>query len=267
MTSMRHETNAPGSDQRTSGLTAAARARTIVAATTSLQVGILNQTTSVQRHAVTTDGTILFVPDPAAPERIFAVARNLPSQTVHASAQDLAPVARADRVRGSVLLTGRLGLHDGDLPPGARERLVGPAGDPDAGPVLALRPTRVALTWRCEVSDGAPRAVDIPGEEYRSAQPDPLLTHESEWLSHLHKDHAEVVRALAAAAAGGLADDVVVHPLCLDRYGVVLRLLDDAGHRDVRLAFPRPVACGCEVHAAFTDLLVGTLPEGPVLDC
>lgn len=247
-----------GSSHRSGGLSPAERARSIIASTVNLRVGMLNVTTEIARHAVTEDGTVLFVPGIDSPERIFAIGRNLPAQTVQATAQDLSPVARADRLRGSVLITGKLGVFDEALPAGARAHLAGHDGD-DTSPVLALRPTRVSLTWRCEVTKGAPESVDVKAADYRDAQPDPLLLHEAQWIEHMHADHSDVLHALAAGD-DTLADDAVVDPLCLDRFGMVLRITDHDGHRDVRRDFERPVTCACEIHDAFTDLLFRDLP-------
>lgn len=242
----------------TAGLSPAERARSIVAGTVNLRIGMLNLTTEIARHAVTEDGTVLFVPAPDSPEKVFAVGRNLPAQTVQASAQDLSPVPRADRLRGSVMITGKLGILDQPLPVGARAHLAGHDGDDDAL-VLALRPTRLALTWRCGPAGASPESVEVSVADYRAARPDPLLLHEPEWLGHLHADHADVLRALAAGE-GRLPDEAVVDPLCLDRFGIVLRISDGDGHHDVRHDFEQPVTCACEIHAAFTDLLVRDLP-------
>jgi hypothetical protein len=156
------------------------------------------------------------------------------------------------------------------LPVGVRTHLAGP--DPRdhevAGPVLRLQPTRVSLTWHCERAGGAsPESVEIPIEEYRGSAPDPLMEYEAQWLPHLHLDHSELLRTLAAHLYGDLDDSVDVRPLALDRFGLVLRLYDRDGHHDTRLPFARPVTCGCEIRDAFNDLLQRASPHAPRFSC
>lgn len=242
-----------GTDQRSSGLTAAERARTIIASASSLQVGALNMTSVVNRHAVVPDGSVLFMPGPDSPERVFAVARNLPPQTVQVTAIDVGGIAHADRIRGTLAYSGKLGLMDAPLPVGARAHLAGDATD-DGGPVLWFVPHHVRLTWHCEVPEEGPAAVDIALEDYERAFPDPLLPHEVEWLTHLHRHHHDSLRDLARLHLPDLGRSAV-RPLCLDRFGIVLRVYDDGDRNDVRLDFASPLRCGCELDEAFLDLL------------
>ena len=76
-----------------------------------------------------------------------------------------------------------------------------------------------------------------------------------------------MLRTLAASACGGLADEIDVRPLGLDRYGLLLRLYADGAHRDVRLPFGRPVTCGCDLREAFGDLLERAAPGDPGFSC
>lgn len=254
------------------GLTPAERARTVVASAASLDIGVLNLQNPVERHAVDGDGSVLFLPPAGSPERHFAVTRRLATPRLTAVARDLAPVACADRVRATVLLTGHLSPFD---PAEARGQLAALVrhltGHPDPGewnaerqPILRLRP---------EVVQMLPGSVAVPAEEYAASAPDPLTGYETQWLPHLARDHAEVLIALATAHDPSLESIALspyaVTPYALDRFGLVLRVrLPDGSTRDLRLDFPRPARCGCDVPPAFNDLLRSTLPPGsPVETC
>lgn len=259
-----------------SGLTPAERARSLVASASETRIGILNLTHEIPRHAVGSDGSLLFLAPTESPGGVFRVAPLLPPQVVTLTAVDVTSVPQRDRVRGTVRLSGTVGPMTEALPAGVRGHLAGP--DPRAldsgGPVLRFVPTRVTLSWECEpgaqtgAQNGAPPGpVEVPIDEYRVAFPDPLLEYESQWLPHLHQDHAEMLRTLAASVCGGLADSVDVRPLGLDRYGLLLRVYAADARRDVRLTFGRPVTCGCELREAFGDLLERAAPGEPGFRC
>lgn len=233
--------------------TAAERARTIIASASSLQVGVLNMTSVVNRHAVMPNGSVLFMPAPDSPERVFAVARNLPPQQVQVTALDVGGIAPADRIRGTLSYTGMLSIMDDPLPVGARAHLADDTEDKH-GPVLRFRPQQIQLTWHCEVPEEGATSVDVAVADYEQAFPDPLLPHEVEWLTHLHLHHHESLRDLARLHLPDLGHSPV-RPLCLDRFGIVLRVYDDHGGRDLRLDFENPLRCGCELDVAFLDLL------------
>lgn len=244
------------------GLTPAERVRAILASASTLTVGIFNLTSEVPRHAVTGDGDLLLLPPADSPERVFAVARNLPAQTVHVQAIDIGPVPHHDRVRGVVNLTGTLAPFSGQLPAGVREHLIGPMGGDAQLPVLAFSPQRISLDWRCEDLPVS----EVAADDYRLAFPDALLPHEADWLTHLQRDHDDAIAALAAYAAADWPG-ACARPLSLDRYGIVLRLLWQEQQRDVRLSFEHPLACGCDLNQAF-GVLMDRLPHGaPGLDC
>lgn len=254
------------------GLTHAERARTVVAAAASLDIGVLNLQNPVERHAVDGDGSVLFVPPPGSPERHFAVVRRLATPRLTAVARDLAPVACADRVRATVLLTGHLSPFDPATAHGQLDQLVrhltghesAADWDGDRRPILRLRPETIQLQ---------PDGVSVPADDYAAAGPDPLLGYEGQWLPHLARDHADVLVALALAADptldGLVLGPYAVTPYAVDRFGLVLRVrLHGGATRDLRLDFPRPARCGCDVPPAFNDLLRTTLPDSwPIEAC
>jgi len=252
-----------------SALAPAERARTLVAGAVELRVGVLNMTHEVNRHAVGSDGSVLFIAPPDSPGAVFRVAPRLRPQIVTVTTVDVASVPQHDRIRGSLRLTGPVRPTDEPLPAGVRTHLAGP--DPrdfdTAGPVLRLQPTRVSLSWHCEGAPDGSDLVEIAAEEYREAFPDPLTEYETQWLPHLQLDHSELLRTLAAHVCGELDGSVDVRPLALDRYGLVLRLYQPDSHRDVRLPFARQVLCGCEIRDAFNDLLQRAAPHAPGFSC
>ena len=257
--------------QEPRALDPAQRARTLVAGAVELRVGVLNLTHEISRHAVGSDGSLLFQAPADSPGNVFRVAPRLPPQVVTVTAVDVANVPQRDRVRGTLRLTGPMQPAPEPLPVAVRTHLAWP--DPrefdTAGPVLRLRPSRVALAWHCESGGpGGHESLAIPAEEYSVARPDPLLQYEAQWLPHLNLDHSDVLRALAVHACGGELDDSVdVRPLALDQFGLVLRLYTDAVPTDVRLAFRRVVSCGCEIREAFNDLLQRAAPHSPGFSC
>jgi hypothetical protein len=72
------------------------------------------------------------------------------------------------------------------------------------------------------------------------ARPDPFCVMESCWLQHLEVAHRDVIDRLADRLPTTLRRGRV-RPLGLDRYGVRLRVENDEGDHDVRLAFNKPV--------------------------
>ncbi len=242
------------SDRRTPApptLTPAERARTLVASTTALRLGALNDACEVVRHAVVPDGSLLLLAPPDF--AVGAVAPRLPSPTVTVVATDVSTVPATDRIRGRLALTGVLALAPEPQPAGVRHHLAGP--DPRdleaAGPVLRLAPERLVLEWSYEGTG----TVEVPTEEYREAMPDPLLAHEQQWLPHLNHDHGPLLHALVRRTRPTLAPSTRVRALVLDRHGLVLR--PDDGSQDVRACFARPLICGCEVRAAFSAIVDG----------
>jgi hypothetical protein len=259
-----------GSRQEGRLLGPAERARTMIAGATGLRIGVLNLSHEVGRHAVGTDGSLLFLAPADSPGAVFRVAPRLPAQVVTVTTTDVATVPQHDRIRGSLRLTGPVRPAMEPLPAGIREHLAGP--DPRdldvSGPVLRMQPSRVTLTWHCERgADRGSDAQEIPIEAYRAALPDPMIQLEARWLPHLLRDHAELLRTLAAHAYDGLDDSIDVRPLAMDRFGFVIRLYAEGRHLDKRLTFTRPVTCGCDLRDAFNDLLQRVSPGEPGFSC
>lgn len=232
----------------------AERARTLLATSTSVEIGVLNESVPLHRHAVDARGALLFAAPDTTPDWFAVVGSRLPATRLTATAVDVSPVPQSDRVRGTLRLTGPVSVAPDPLPAGVAEFL-SPSGAP-AERVLRLVPERVGLDWRCERdhdpagAEASWRQVDV--REYAAAPLDPLLGWESRWLVHLVRDHAELLPLLAGTRTQG---NEVVRPILVDRLGLVLRVYDDGRHRDVRLAMGREVRCGCDASEAFRDLV------------
>lgn len=241
-------------------LTPAERARTIIASASTLRVAAPDLTLDVHRHGVSPDGSLLF----QAPNTF---AQDLESYRLTATVVDVTTVPQPDRVRGTVTLAGPLYDVVEALPAGMRMHLTG-SDEPDGQTRLVrLVPDSIGLAWRCETAPGQPPARQVPLEDYRRAFPDPLLGYEAEWLPHLQADHGDQLVGIARYELGWNIDPDDVRALGIDRFGLVLRVTDQAfdGHRDLRIGFDRAVTCGCDVREAFSALLHRAVPgAGPI---
>jgi len=242
-------------------LTPAERARTIIASASTLRVTSPELTLDVHRHGVSQDGSLLF----QAPADF---AHDLASYRITATVVDVTTVPQPDRVRGTVTLAGPLYDVVEALRAGMRMHLTGSDEPDDRTRLVRLVPDSVGLAWRCETRVGDPPARQVPLEDFRRAFPDPLLGYEAEWLPHLQADHADLLVGIARYDLGWNTDPDDVRALGIDRFGLVLRVTDDAfddGHRDLRIGFDRAVTCGCDVKEAFGALLSRALPgAGPI---
>ncbi|WP_433528121.1 DUF2470 domain-containing protein [Micromonospora sp. CA-263727] len=199
--------------------TPAERLRTILAVTDSLRLRTPSHCAElVGRHAVTADGRLrLSLPARAEVTRDLLEAGEV---TALVELTDLAPLPGRDRVRGRATLTGWLSLDDLD-------------GD-DVTALLDLAAAELVD------ADGD---VSVDPDTLATARPDPLAAHEADLLRHLHDRHPAVMRQLIhLVPAARRVDAGRVHPLRLDRYGIVLRLELPRHHRDVRIAFATPLA-------------------------
>lgn len=212
----------------------------------------------VHRHGVVPDGSVLF----QAPAALVA---SMAGSTATATAVDVATVPQADRIRGTVTLAGPLLEADGSLPAGLRAHLTGSETWDERTRIVRLVPEKVGLAWNCELRAGEPSWRQVRVADYRIACPDPMLGYEAEWLPHLQADHPGELAAIAGHELGGPEGPEDVRALAIDRYGLVLRVTDHGCRRDLRIAFDRPVSCGCDVREAFGTMLERAVPgAGPI---
>jgi len=237
-------------------LDSAERSRTLVSSAGDLTLQLRGVGYQISRHVVMADGTVLFLAPGDEQGLVSFTSRDL----VMVTAIDVADVAQRDRIRGMVRLFGALAPALEPMPVGVEAHLGGPLSKAVRATslVVALRPFRVELEWRCEQGEDEGGA-DVSVPAYRRAQPDPLMAHESAWLCHLDAEHADLLHRLVEPA--GHEDQpfaqgpVQVRPLVLDRFGLVLRRYAATGHHDLRVPFSSPVRCACELHDALHALV------------
>ena len=220
-------------------------ARTVVAAASSLEVGLMGSRAPVGRHATDSSGALFFALGEAAPECVHLATPGEPGPVVDAVAHDVSSVTHPGRVRGLVRLTGRAEVVPYPVCQELREHL----GVSPQAPVARLVPDTVVLEWDVERRTSG---VSIDARAYAHAEVDPLAGWQDEWIAHLDRHHREELRALV--------EDVVqpvgqVRPVLADASGLVLREYVGACRRDVRIAFPHAVTCACEAQAALADLV------------
>ena len=172
-----------GASRKDGHVRPAERARTLLASAVDLRVGVLNMSHEINRHAVGTDGSLLFLAPADSRASVFGVAPRLPSQVVTVTAVDVANVPQRDRVRGTLRLTGPVRPAVEPLPAGVLDHLAGPdPRDPEvAGPVLppaahqgralvALRgPQRCRRRPGADPGRGLPRRFPRPAAGVRGA--------------------------------------------------------------------------------------------------
>jgi hypothetical protein len=202
--------------------TAAERLRSLLHTVSSLDVvARWRRMSLMDSHLVGADGRLrIGVPRDCA-LALDLVAGAVP---VHVEVTDVAPVAMRDRVRARAALDGQLSVSE-------RETAAGP----DAPLVTVLDLASAELTER-----GTTTAVEPA--LFAAATPDMLASRESALLCHLVDAHADMVAWLSRLVPADRLHGVSrVHPLRVDRFGIVLRLEFPSADRDARLSFTRPL--------------------------
>jgi len=178
-------------------------------------------------------------------------------------------LARPD---ASALLTEPLGTHDQPLALG-RVTILGPCtAVPESEKAIvreAFLAQQPSAAYYVDFSDFAfyrlePTALRYVGgfgrmswvtaDEYRVAEPDPLMAASTGILTHMNDDHADAVLAYARALAG-IADASAATMTAVDRYGFELAATTPSGPRSARLAFDEPVSTSDEVRRAMVALV------------
>lgn len=98
------------------------------------------------------------------------------------------------------------------------------------------------LLFRLDVGSvrvGQWRPQDVRIQDYWSCQPDPLRHDAPGILAHLRRGHGQ--QFAACLRANGYRTAQWAEPRRLDRYGIELGVLDDAGVSSARLNFTTPV--------------------------
>ncbi|WP_405984202.1 DUF2470 domain-containing protein [Streptomyces sp. NBC_00872] len=223
-------------DVRAAGPTDAERIRSVMTRSDSLSLTTDgNGYDLISMHTVDSGGTLrLRVPSESllADEAVLAPRGALTSLIEFT---DLAPVPVRDRVRSRVTLAGRLT----------------PAEIQDAPKVLVLR---LDMARAAIERDGRTASVGL--DELTIARPDPLAIEEAALLTHLDRDHGDVVARLSRLVDRNVLQGVVhLRPLALDRYGLVLRCEYARQHQDVRLTFSSPARNADDIGVRVAQLL------------
>ena len=152
---------------------------------------------------------------------------------------DYAPLPLREPVRSLVWIRGRLhGVPDDEMA-GLLDMIA--AADPNPA-LLQVNSgyTLIRLEIESVVVADSTGAEAVGVGALLGAAPDPFCAIESCWLKHMESAHRDVVDRLASRLPTALRRGRV-RPLCLDRYGVQLRIEGDDGDHDVRLPFAKPV--------------------------
>jgi|GEM_PF-4729725 len=226
------------------------RAKTVMATSTHVELGVLDHRVLLRRHALERSGAVLFSLGEVPPRCALRVAPGADLPVLDLVAVDVSCAHRADRVRGIVRMTGTVDVHLGPI----RDDLAEHLAVSDGTPVGRLTPSRVSLEWRIETTDGRPTYQVVEPQDYVAARIDPLGGWEDRWMAHLDEGHRELVRALVSRHLP-LGPDARVRPVLADTRGVVMRVEQEGGVHDVRVPFPHVVGCGCEAVQALSTLL------------
>ncbi|MGH3970411.1 MAG: HugZ family protein, partial [Mycobacterium sp.] len=101
---------------------------------------------------------------------------------------------------------------------------------------------------------GYGRMDSATGEDYASAEPDPIQPHAAAAIAHLNADHAESLRDLATTL-GGYPDTISATCTGADRYGLDLRVVTDRGIAYTRVGYPEPIGSIDGLRRATTELV------------
>ena len=206
---------------------AAERLRSLLCSASSLDIIAAGRRVSLlDGHAVDEAGT-LSIDVPAD----SALALDLSDGPLPALIEitDVSPVAMRNRVRARATLAG--GLR------------------PVGGTTTIFDMAAADITERDITTYVSPA-------EFAAAAPDLLASREAALLCHLVDAHADLVSWLSRLVPVERLHGVTrVHPLHLDRFGIVLRLEFPSHDRDVRLPFGQPVVTVEDAPSRMLELL------------
>ncbi len=94
----------------------------------------------------------------------------------------------------------------------------------------------------------------VTAEDYRAAEPDPLLEAAPGILAHMNGDHADANLAYARALTG-IGDATGATMTAVDRYGFELAVVTPGGPRATRIAFDEEATTADQVRRAMVALV------------
>lgn len=230
----------------------APRTRTVLATSSHVELGVLDQRHVLASHLVDPEGCILMRPGAGACWDRLAAGEPCPQLDLVAT--DVTSVPQPDRIRATVRMRGRVGLVQAPPHRPLRQHLGLAAGQPMARFV----PESIVLDLP---GTAERRSTAVPLTDYAQAETDPLAGWEAAWISHLDAAHGATLRALARQHLPVLETDAV-RALQADTRGLVVRVYRADSQRDLRFAFESPATCGCAAVAAFNAMTRGVLPSG-----
>jgi hypothetical protein len=217
--------------------TPAERLRSLLYAASSIDlvasgdpIGAGRRVSLMDSHTFDADGRLLLAVPRDGALAIDLSAGPLP---VRIELTDIAPVAMRDRIRARAVLAGRLS-------------------------VTLAQPTALVTVLDLASAELVERgvAVNVEPAQFAAAEPDVLAGRESALLCHLVDTHADMVAWLSRLVPAERLHGVRrVHPLRLDRYGIVLRLEFPSTDREVRLPFTAPLREAEEAPTRMLELL------------
>ncbi|WP_251055279.1 DUF2470 domain-containing protein [Streptomyces sp. ISL-66] len=203
-------------------------------------------------RTVTPDGdVILLVSGESAAARAAAHAQD-DDLTAVIEITDVAPVSVPHRIRGRAWLAGWLTPVRGDADRAACAALLAerhPVGEllgmsESLASPYAGRPAWTLLRLEVgEISvDDLWGAGHVDPELLASAEPDPMVAHETELLQHMAASHGERMNDLRSLLGTRDTHGLTAVPLALDRLGLRVRFTRGDAAFDARFDFPEPVA-------------------------
>lgn len=230
-------------------ITPSIRARTVLATSSHVELGILGEREMVPAHLVDPKGGILLRPGEGSCWDRLHSGEACPQLDLVAN--DVTSVPQPDRVRARVRMRGRINLvhapphrqvlHHLKLSPGQ--------------PMACFAPDSVVLEL---ASPGERSMIAVPVSEYAEAASDPLAGWEAVWIAHLDAAHGGSLRWLAQQHMP-LTEADSVRGLQADSGGLTLRVYRPDAQRDLRIDFAAPARCGCRAMGAFEDLVTGPI--------
>jgi hypothetical protein len=123
--------------------------------------------------------------------------------------------------------------------------------------VEASRPGVIRLQLVAAELDERGVGTPVSPAELRAAEPDPIANGEGAFLSHLVRDHTDLVRTLTRLVDPATLDGARrAVPLGIDRHGLTLRVEYRRGHRDVTLAFAEPAESFDQIRIGLRELAI-----------
>ena len=233
-------------------LSHAERVRTLVAHT---PVGVLS-TNSTRSVGFPFGSRVIFALQGSTPLLLIST---LASHTRNLVADDrcsLLVAEAGDRplTRGRVTLVCRSSRVGADAIEGARGVFL--AAHPDASVYVDFRDFSL---WRLEVSEaryvgGFGRMSWISGQQWASAEPDPVAASAAGIISHMNDDHVDAM-VLYCQEQAGLPSTLSATMSAVDRYGFDLEATTAEGTQSVRLSFSGKVRGAGDVRRELVSMV------------